>query len=200
VGKLDNNSIFDRLEDFGDWLGKITLFVVIILTGILVITVLTGVFFRYIIRDSLSWTEELARYLMIWAALLAVSVGIKDKEHVGIQLLIKQFPPVLTKLITFVVYIITIIFLGVLTIKGYQVADKAENQLSLALNISMYWPLMSIPVSGTLAIIQQLIQTILIFKPGIEISDILGETEVDEALREVKEVQLETDKSQGDLR
>ncbi|TDO94825.1 TRAP-type C4-dicarboxylate transport system permease small subunit [Halanaerobium saccharolyticum] len=194
---MDNTSIFDRLEAFGDWLGKITLFVVIILTGILVITVLTGVFFRYIIRDSLSWTEELARYLMIWAALLAVSVGIKDKEHVGIQLLIKQFPPVITKLITFVVYLITIIFLGVLTVKGYQVADKAQNQLSLALNISMYWPLMSIPVSGSLAIIQQLIQTILIFKPGIEVSEILGETEVDEALREVKEIQIETEKGQG---
>jgi len=193
---LDNTGIFDKLEDFGDWLGKITLFVVIILTGILVITVLTGVFFRYIIRDSLSWTEELARYLMIWAALLAVSVGIKDKEHVGIQLLIKQFPPRITKLITFIVYIITIVFLGVLTFKGYQVADRAKSQLSLALNISMYWPLMSIPVSGALAIIQQLIQLILIFKPGIEISDILGATEVDEALREVKEVQIETEKGQ----
>lgn len=191
---MDNTSIFDKLEDFGDWLGKITLFVVIILTGILVITVLTGVFFRYIIRDSLSWTEELARYLMIWAALLAVSVGIKDKEHVGIQLLIKQFPPRITKLITFVVYIITIAFLAVLTYKGYQVADRAKNQVSLALNISMYWPLMSIPVSGALAIIQQLIQMILIFKPGITISDILGATEVDEALREVKEVQIETEK------
>lgn len=190
---MDNTGIFDKLEDFGDWLGKITLFVVIILTGILVITVLTGVFFRYIIRDSLSWTEELARYLMIWAALLAVSVGIKDKEHVGIQLLIKQFPPRITKLITFVVYIITIVFLGVLTFKGYQVADRAKSQLSLALNISMYWPLMSIPVSGVLAIIQQLIQMVLIFKPGIEISDILGATEVDEALREVKEVQIETE-------
>ena len=193
---MDNTSIYDRLENFGDWLGKITIFIVIILTGILVITVLTGVFFRYIIRDSLSWTEELARYLMIWAALLAVSVGIKDKEHVGIQLLIKQFPPMITKLITLVVYIITIIFLAVLTFKGYQVADRAQNQVSLALNISMYWPLMSIPVSGALAIIQQLIQTILIFKPGIEISDILGETEVDEALKEVKEVQLETEKGQ----
>jgi len=193
---LDNSSIFDKLEDFGDWLGKITLFVVIILTGILVVTVLTGVFFRYIIRDSLSWTEELARYLMIWAALLAVSVGIKDKEHVGIQLLIKQFPPRITKFITFIVYTITIIFLAVLTFKGYQVADRAKNQLSLALNISMYWPLMSIPVSGVLAIIQQLIQMILIFKPGIEISDILGATEVDEALREVKEVQIETEKGQ----
>lgn len=193
---MEKTSIFDRLENFGERLGKLTLFVVIILTGILVVTVLTGVFFRYIIRDSLSWTEELARYLMIWAALLAVSVGIKDKEHVGIQLLIKQFPPRITKIITFIVYLVTIVFLAVLTVKGYQVAVRAKNQLSLALNISMYWPLMSIPVSGVLAIIQQLIQLILIFKPGMLVSDILGETEVDEALREVKEVQIETEKGQ----
>lgn len=193
---MENNSIFDKIENFGDKLAKITIFIVIILTGILVVTVLTGVFFRYIIRDSLSWTEELARYLMIWAALLAVSVGIKDKEHVGIQLLIKQFPPLITKIITFVVYIITIIFLAVLTVKGYQVAERAKVQLSLALNISMYWPLMSIPVSGALAIIQQFIQLILIFKPGMKVKDILGETEVDEALREVQNVQIESEKGQ----
>lgn len=191
---MQNKNIFDRLESFATWLAKITLFVVIVLTGVLVITVLTGVFFRYIVRSSLSWTEELARYLMIWAALLAVSVGIKDKEHVGIQLLIRQFPPLVTKIITAVVYIITIVFLYMLTAKGYQVAVKGQRQLSLALNISMYWPLMSIPVSGTLAIIQQLIQLIMIFKPGMEVSQILGETEVDEALREVKGVQIETEK------
>ena len=191
---MQNKNIFDRLESFATWLAKITLFVVIVLTGVLVITVLTGVFFRYIVRSSLSWTEELARYLMIWAALLAVSVGIKDKEHVGIQLLIRQFPPLVTKIITGVVYIITIVFLYMLTAKGYQVAVKGQRQLSLALNISMYWPLMSIPVSGTLAIIQQLIQLIMIFKPGMEVSQILGETEVDEALREVKGVQIETEK------
>ena len=191
---MQNKNIFARLESFATWLAKITLFVVIVLTGVLVITVLTGVFFRYIVRSSLSWTEELARYLMIWAALLAVSVGIKDKEHVGIQLLIRQFPPLVTKIITAVVYIITIVFLYMLTAKGYQVAVKGQRQLSLALNISMYWPLMSIPVSGTLAIIQQLIQLIMIFKPGMEVSQILGETEVDEALREVKGVQIETEK------
>jgi TRAP-type C4-dicarboxylate transport system permease small subunit len=197
VEKLQNTNLFEKLENFADKLAKITLFVVKVLTGILVITVLTGVFFRYVVRDSLSWTEELARYLMIWAALLAVSVGIKDKEHVGIQLLIKQFPPLLTKIITAVVYIITMVFLGVLTYKGYQVAGKAKTQLSLALNISMYWPLMSIPVSGVLAIIQQLIQTILIFKPGIEISDILGATDVEEALKEVKDINIDEDTVKG---
>ena len=194
---MQNTNLFDQLEGFADKLAKITLFVIKVLTGILVVTVLVGVFFRYVVRDSLSWTEELARYLMIWAALLAVSVGIKDKEHVGIQLLIKQFPPLITKIITFIVYIIIMVFLGVLTFKGYQVADKAKTQLSLALNISMYWPLMSIPVSGVLAIIQQLIQTILIFKPGIEVSDILGETEVEEALREVENVNIDQDTAKG---
>ena len=194
---MQNTNLFDQLEGFADKLAKTTLFVIKVLTGILVVTVLIGVFFRYVVRDSLSWTEELARYLMIWAALLAVSVGIKDKEHVGIQLLIKQFPPLITKIITFIVYIIIMVFLGVLTFKGYQVADKAKTQLSLALNISMYWPLMSIPVSGVLAIIQQLIQTILIFKPGIEVSDILGETEVEEALREVENVNIDQDTAKG---
>lgn len=194
---MQNTNLFDQLEGFADKLAKITLLVIKVLTGILVVTVLVGVFFRYVVRDSLSWTEELARYLMIWAALLAVSVGIKDKEHVGIQLLIKQFPPLITKIITFVVYIITMVFLGVLTYKGYQVADKATTQLSLALNISMYWPLMSIPVSGALAIIQQSIQTVLIFKPGIEVSDILGETEVEEALREVENVNIDQDTAKG---
>ncbi len=194
---MQNTNLFEKLENFADKLAKITLFVVKVLTGILVITVLTGVFFRYVVRDSLSWTEELARYLMIWAALLAVSVGIKDKEHVGIQLLIKQFPPLITKIITLVVYIITMAFLGVLTYKGYQVAGRARSQLSLALNISMYWPLMSIPVSGVLAIIQQLIQTVLIFKPGIEISDILGATDVEEALKEVKNINIDEDTVKG---
>ncbi|MFP4021695.1 MAG: hypothetical protein ACLFUK_08820, partial [Halanaerobium sp.] len=74
---------------------------------------------------------------------------------------------------------------------------KGQMQMALALNTSMYWPLMSIPVAGTLAIIQQLIQLIMIFKPGIKVSEILGETEVDEALREVKEVQIESEKGQG---
>ena len=194
---MQNKNLFAKLESFADKLAKTTLFVIKILTGILVITVLVGVFFRYVVRDSLSWTEELARYLMIWAALLAVSVGIKDKEHVGIQLLIKQFPPLITKILTFIVYLITLTFLGVLMVKGYQVAVKAKSQLSLALNISMYWPLMSIPVSAALAVVQQIIQTVMIFKPGIEISDILGETEVEEALKEVKNVNIDQDTVKG---
>ena len=151
---MKNKNIFEKLDSFADILVTITMYAVMFLTALMVVTVLTGVLFRYVIRDPLGWTEELARYLMIWAALLAVSVGIRKREHVGIQLLVKKLPLKLGRVIILLVNI-------------------------------MFWPLMAIPISGALAIIQQLILIIDIFNPDNTYGDLLGHTEVEEALQEV---------------
>ncbi|TFG90962.1 MAG: TRAP transporter small permease [Candidatus Atribacteria bacterium] len=184
--KLKQRTIFEKANALGNYLAKITIFVVIILAAIMVLTVLMGVFFRYVLRDSLGWTEELARYLMIWAALLSISIGIKDKEHVGIQLIIRNIPIKYARILNLLVNIIILIFLSVLSYKGMYIANKAIPQLSMGLGISMYWALLSIPVAGALAIIQQLIQIIMSFKPNITFNELLGETEVEGALKEVK--------------
>jgi len=135
---LKNKNIFEKLDSFADILVTITMYVVMFLTALMVVTVLTGVLFRYVIRDPLGWTEELARYLMIWAALLAVSVGIRKREHVGIQLLVKKLPLKLGRVIILLVNIMVMIFLLVLTVRGYSMAVKGFRQLSLALGISMF--------------------------------------------------------------
>ena len=182
---MKQRTIFEKANAWGNYLAKITIFVVIILAAIMVLTVLVGVFFRYVLRDSLGWTEELARYLMIWAALLSISIGIKDKEHVGIQLIIRNIPIKYARLLNFLVNIIILIFLSVLSYKGMYIAIKAIPQLSMGLGISMFWALLSIPVSGVLAIIQQIVQIIMSFKPDITFNELLGETEVEGALKEV---------------
>jgi len=183
---LKQKTIFEKANVLGNYLAKITISVVIILAAVMVLTVLVGIFFRYVLHNSLSWSEELARYLMIWAALLSISIGIKDKEHVGIQLIIRNMPIKYARILNFLVNIIILIFLGVLSYKGMYIAIKAIPQLSLGLGISMFWALLSIPVSGVLAIIQQIIQIINSFKPGITFNELLGETEVEEALKEVR--------------
>lgn len=195
---MDSQDIFDRLGNFADLLVKITMFVVMILTALMVLTVLTGVFFRYVIRSPLGWTEELARYLMIWAALLTISVGIRDREHVGIQLLVKKLPLKIGKVTIFLINIMVLIFLLVLTSRGYSMALKGTNQLSLALNITMLWPLLSIPVSGALAIIQQVILLIDVFNPENSYGELLGETDVEEALKEVEGVQIDEELEGGE--
>lgn len=179
-------TIYEKANALGNYLAKITILIVILLAAVMVLTVLVGVFFRYVLRNSLSWSEELARYLMIWAALLSISIGIKDKEHVGIQLIIRNLPIKYARILNFLVNVIILIFLSVLSYKGMFIAIKAIPQLSLGLGISMFWALLSIPVSGVLAIIQQIIQIINSFKPDITFNELLGETEVEEALKEVR--------------
>jgi len=182
---LKQKSFFKTVDNWGIFLARLTIYIVIVFSLIMVITVLLGVIFRYIIQNSLSWSEELARYMMIWAALLSISIGIKYKEHVGIQLLLRRLPIRIARMINILVNLIILFFLGVLTYKGMLVAAKATPQLSLGLGISMFWPLLSIPVAGVLAIMQQLFQILLSLKKDISFDELLGATEANEALKEV---------------
>lgn len=58
----------------------------------LVFDVWLGVIDRYYFRWQLPWPEVVARYLMIWAAMLAVSSGISRREHIGLTSFLALFP------------------------------------------------------------------------------------------------------------
>ena len=58
----------------------------------LVLDVWLGVVDRYFFHWQLPWPETLARYLMIWAAMLAVSPGIARRDHIGLTAFIMVLP------------------------------------------------------------------------------------------------------------
>ena len=49
------------------------------------------VFSRYILNASLSWSEELTRYLFIWSAFISISYCIKKWISIKIDQLINVF-------------------------------------------------------------------------------------------------------------
>jgi len=55
--------------------------------AIMVIVIFSQVVMRYVFNNSLSWSEELARYLFIWFSWIGVSAGYKDGEHLRVELL-----------------------------------------------------------------------------------------------------------------
>ena len=150
-------------------------------TAGMTIVVLLGVFFRYVVRQPLSWSEEVARYLMIWAASLAVSIGIMRKEHLGITFLINRFPRSGQKYIAVVVNLCVLWFLWVLTKFGYFMAIDGKTQLSPILakyGISMVWSLSAIPVAGALAMVQTCLQIVLDLFGKKEELDIKGSVDI----------------------
>jgi TRAP-type C4-dicarboxylate transport system permease small subunit len=91
---------------------------------------------------------------MIWAASLAVSMGIMKGEHVGITFVVKQFPPELKRWVSIGVKLAILLFLWVLTQRGYHMALGGKKQISSLLGISMIWSLAAVPVAGLLAMLQ----------------------------------------------
>ena len=53
----------------------------------MVIVIFMQVVMRYVFNNSLSWSEEFARYLFIWFSWLGVSAGLKDGEHLRVEIL-----------------------------------------------------------------------------------------------------------------
>ncbi|GAK59395.1 tripartite ATP-independent periplasmic transporter DctQ component [Candidatus Vecturithrix granuli] len=150
-------------------------------TGAMTIVVLLGVVFRYVIRHPLSWSEEVARYLMIWAASLAVSIGIMQREHLGITFLVSRLPHSAQKYVAVLVNLAVLWFLWVLTKFGYFMALDGKTQLSPILaryGISMVWSLSAIPVAGALAMAQTILQMLIDLFGTKEELDIKGSVDI----------------------
>jgi TRAP-type transport system small permease protein len=151
--------------------GKLSIFIerlaaypCIAATGAMTVIVILGVVFRYVLQSPLSWSEEVARYLMIWAASLAISVGIMRREHLGITFLISRIPLPAQKCAAVLVNLAVLWFLWILTKFGYYMALEGQAQLSPVLaryRINMMWSLSAIPTAGALAIIQTVLQILI---------------------------------------
>lgn len=54
--------------------------------AVMVIVIFTQVVMRYVFNNSLSWSEEFARYLFVWFSWIGVSAGLKDGEHLKVEI------------------------------------------------------------------------------------------------------------------
>ncbi|MGI9488131.1 MAG: TRAP transporter small permease [Geminicoccaceae bacterium] len=128
--------------------------IVALLMALLVADVWLGVVARYVLRVQIPWTEELARYLMIWAALLAISSGIARREHIGFRLLLDRFPRNMQKTFLILFDVAAFAFFAFLFIYGIGMTGTGAKQFAMIFGMSMAIPYASVPVSALLACVQ----------------------------------------------
>ncbi|MCX5907053.1 MAG: TRAP transporter small permease [Deltaproteobacteria bacterium] len=80
------NTLLRAVTRFDDSLGKLEAGVLIALVATMTITVFLQVIYRYVLTQSLSWSEELARYLFAWISLLGAALAVKKRGHFGLEL------------------------------------------------------------------------------------------------------------------
>ena len=134
----------------------------IAILGIMVVNVLWQVFTRFFTNSPSSFTDELARYLMIWLGILGAAYVAGKNEHVAIDFFSKKFSEKMQKLISrFIsISVLGFAFFGML-IGGCHlvyITTKLE-QYSPSLNIPLAVIYSIVPISGILIIFYKLTQS-----------------------------------------
>ena len=129
----------------------------------LVLTVWLGVLSRYVLPISITFTEELARYLMIWTALLAVSCGVVHRQHIGVGFLFERFPPGLRRWLALVFALLGCGFFVVLAYYGSGMTARAMNRSTMIFGLPRGYAVAAVPVAAVLAALQLLLMGIVDF-------------------------------------
>lgn len=117
-------------------------FVVVIAVGFLQVVM------RTIFNRSLTWSEELIRYIYIWLCWVGISLCERRNEHIQLTFVLNAFPVAVQKLIGIVIHIGLIFFTAWLTWLGFQLVGSVYTMgtTSTALNIPMYLVYLSFPI------------------------------------------------------
>jgi TRAP-type C4-dicarboxylate transport system permease small subunit len=128
----------------------------IFFVALLSLLVLIQVVFRYALDLPLFWTEESARYCLVWASLLGAGVGLKRGEHIAITYLTQHLPPGFRRPVLAFSWICTGVLLIVILWGGIRMVKVTHCQISPALQIPMSVPYLAVPVGAAMMLIHLL--------------------------------------------
>lgn len=130
------------------------------LMAAMAIVIILQVFSRYVLGQSIPWTEELGRYLLIYMTFIGSSVAVYERAHLKVDFLILKLPIAVQKVISIVTNLLLIIAAGCLLFYGDKFTSLSAGTISPALEQSMAWIYASMPIAGLLMILYLVPQVI----------------------------------------
>ncbi len=137
------------------------LFVIIgLLLAALVTDVTIQVFFRYVVQDPPTWTEELARYLFTWQIFLAAGLGFGRGAHIVVDVVLLALPGGGQRLLLLASHLLVLGFLLVLAWQGIQMVRLTSNTYSTAMNLNMGVVYAALPAGAVIAVAYVLVRLV----------------------------------------
>ncbi len=121
---------------------------------------------RYVFSSPLSWSEELARYSMVWMAMLAAALCSRSGQHIALMGSV-PLPGRLKLALQILATLLTCAILGILFYHSWDLMQRAARQTTPGLGLSMSYIYASLPTGIGLMIIGQLLGCAMIWA-GIE--------------------------------
>jgi TRAP-type C4-dicarboxylate transport system permease small subunit len=93
------------------------------------------VFSRYILNYSLTWSEELSRYILVWLVFMAMGAGLRRRAHIGMNVIVTRFSEGIQRWFELFSCVVAIVFGAAVIFYTYQLIQTAMFQTTAALGI-----------------------------------------------------------------
>lgn len=170
VGVIEASHLIRAVESFNRRLLEACRWGVILLVGAITVIVALGVFFRFVLNNSLPWTEEVAKFVMVWLAFIGAPVVLKEGGHIAIDFIPTRLPSALGHALLMVIQVIVMVVLAVLVYQGWALAWNALPQVAATVEVSLFYIFLAVPIGSalmlTVALELMLRQAVAIRSPG----------------------------------
>ncbi|HWO97549.1 MAG TPA: TRAP transporter small permease [Bacillus sp. (in: firmicutes)] len=118
--------------------------------------VFVQVVLRYVFNYSLSWSEEAARYLIVWFVFIGSSIAVREKAHATMDALVTYLPEKGKRIFSLLANVIAVIFCVVLIWSGSAIVSNvmAFGSVTPAIGMPMFIPYLALPVGAGLMLIR----------------------------------------------
>ncbi|MBW2148952.1 MAG: TRAP transporter small permease [Deltaproteobacteria bacterium] len=138
-----------HLLRFADIIETIFVHVVGIVFIALITCTFVEVIFRYFLQNPLAWSEELARFLMVWMGFMGAAVCTKREQHLQLGISIARWiNPRADRWVMVALNLAFMVFMVFLVKAGIDVCANTMEFRSPAMRLPMVYVLGVIPVTG----------------------------------------------------
>lgn len=101
----------------------------LLLFGLLAAVVLLQFVSRYVLNDSVAWTEEIARYLLIGSAYFGSLLALRRRGHIFLEIIFRRTSDANVKALALLTDAATVIFHGIVTVLAVRLALVADRRM-----------------------------------------------------------------------
>ena len=120
----------------------------VILVVMLVVSVVWQVLSRYLLEDPSPWTEELARFLLVWIGMLGASLAIRQHAYLGLELLPRKLNGVPATWLRYFTLLVIALFATAVLIAG------GGNLVSLTWELRQHSPVLGMPIAWVYSVLK----------------------------------------------
>lgn len=94
-------------------------------------------FTRYVMNDSLAWTEEIARYGLMWVTFVGAAIVVRKNAHIAVEVLLHFVPKPVARAMLVLIDLVKLTFLGLLAWFGITITERMDMQRMTIIELPM---------------------------------------------------------------